>query len=131
MVDGHPSITTHRQSSLARHASWAIAVVLTIGLGIWICAAEWRSAARAADYSAHAALTKEICDQLAAVPPGQPYPASLHELSLTFPDGGDVSLLDRFEYRCDGTSCTLKTELVWEETKRRLIVRTFPENVTD
>jgi hypothetical protein len=45
------------------------------------------SARRLADYSAHAALTKEIYRLLEEIPRGQPYPKSLSELDLTFPDG--------------------------------------------
>jgi hypothetical protein len=122
---------TNRQSMLVRHAQWVIPLVLVLGIGIWLIAVELRSVARAADYSAHAALTQEICDQLAAIPSGTPYPEKLSDLSLTFPDGGDDSLLDRFEYRSNGTTCTLRTELVWNGTKRRVIVRTFPETVDD
>ena len=80
-----------------------------------------RKADMAADHSAHAALTAEICEQLAAVPQGQSYPASLSELRLTFPDGGDVSLLKRFTYHSTGTNCTLRTRLGNEE-----ILRSFP-----
>jgi len=74
-----------------------------------------------ADQSAQAALDKEISDQLAAVPPGQSYPDSLSELALTYPDGGDRSLLTRFEYHSTGQSCTVQTVL-WGQD----IVRTFP-----
>jgi hypothetical protein len=57
-------------------------VLLLVGLG----AVGWtqlHNAAEAADYSAHAALTKEILDQLAAMSPGQ-YPQTLGKLRLTF-----------------------------------------------
>jgi hypothetical protein len=91
----------------------------------------WSDAAAAADYSAHAALNKEICNYLAAVPAGQPYPESLSELPLTYPDGGDASLLERFEYRSTGTSCTLKTVLEWGGTDREVIVRSFPADAVD
>jgi hypothetical protein len=80
-----------------------------------------RRADEASDYSAHAALTAEICDRLATVPLGNPYPASLSELRLTFPDGGDSSLLKRFTYQSAGTNCTLRTRLGREE-----ILRSFP-----
>ena len=53
----------------------------------------------------------EICDQLAAVPRGEPYPALLAELRLTYPDGGDSSLLSRFEYQRTATNCTVRTVL--------------------
>ena len=80
-----------------------------------------REAERAARDSAHAALTDEICHQLAAVPQGQRYPDSLSELRLTYPDGGDASLLSLFEYRSTGTNCTLRTRLAGRE-----ILRSFP-----
>jgi hypothetical protein len=117
---------SNRQSMLVRHAVWAIAVLYGIGLCIWLLATQLLSANRAADYSAHAALTKEICLLLAAVPPGQPYPESLTDTALTFPDGGDESLLDRFEYHSTGTSCTLKTVLKWDEINAEVISRSFP-----
>jgi hypothetical protein len=101
-------------------AVWAIVLLLLIVPGI-LLARTWFQAAAAADYSAHAALTKEIVDQLAAIPSGQPYPSSLSQLRLTFPDGGDTSLLKRFEYRSDGASCTVRTVLGKEE-----FVRSFP-----
>ena len=81
---------------------------------------QWRRAAEAADYSAHAALTKEIFDQLAATPPGQ-YPETLSQLPLTFPDGGDPSMLERFAYTSKGTSCTILTVL-----GENVIERSFP-----
>jgi hypothetical protein len=105
-----------------KFALWAIAVVLLIVIGSW-ATNEWFAAAAAADYSAHEALAHEIWDQLANVPQGQLYPNSLNELYLSFPDGGDRSLLTRFEYRSVGTSCTVGTVLRGER-----IVRTFPRN---
>jgi hypothetical protein len=80
-----------------------------------------RKANEAADHSAHAAISTEICELLAAVPHGQPYPASLSELRLTFPDGGDAALMKRFTYYSTGTNCTLQTRLGGEE-----ILRSFP-----
>ena len=71
------------------------------------------------DYSAHAALTAEIYDRLAAA--GQSYPTSLLQLRLTFPDRGDTSLLSRFHYSSDGTSCTVRTVL-----HDRELVRSYP-----
>jgi len=96
-----------------------IGILLLLGLGV-AAGILLHEAHAAADYSAHAALTKEICDQLAAVP-GNPYPESLSQLRLTFPDGGDASLLKRFSYHCGRTNCTLQTRLGGEE-----IVRSFP-----
>jgi hypothetical protein len=78
-------------------------------------------AQRLADYSAHAALTKEICTLLEEIPRGQPYPDSLSELELRFPDGGDESLLERFEYSPTATTCTVRTVLDGKE-----IVQSFP-----
>jgi hypothetical protein len=96
----------------------------------WV-APVWFEAKAAADYSAHAALTKEICIELAAIPPGEQYPESLRELKLSYPDGGDDSLLERFEFHSNGTSCTLKTELAWSENDREVIARSFPNYAAD
>jgi hypothetical protein len=107
-------------------AIWSIPLILVIAFcALWV-GSQIRDANRAADYSAHSALTKEICEQLAAWPAGKPYPESLADLALTFPDGGDRSLLERFEYHSTGTNCTLKTELVWSETGRQVIVHSYP-----
>ena len=89
---------------------YAVATLLLVILGSW-AASTWFSAAAAADHSAHAALMHEILEQLSAVPSGQPYPTSLSQLSLTYPDGGDSSLLTRFEYQSDGKSYMLRTVL--------------------
>jgi hypothetical protein len=86
----------------------------------------WFEAKTAADYSAHAALNKEICDYLAAIPPGQPYPAALSELPLMFPDDGDALLLKRFEYHSTGKTCTLRTEFAWHE--REVFAHSFPND---
>jgi hypothetical protein len=121
---------THRQSPLIRYATWSVPIAI-LSVGTWWAVAVWLSAAAAAESSAHEALAYEICDRLAAIPPGQPYPGSLAELPLSFPDGGDYSLLDRFEYRSSGTSCTLKTVIVWGDDHREVIVRSFPGNAAD
>ena len=99
---------------------WGIMLLLLLVLGV-AAGVLLRDVHAARDYSAHAALTKEICDQLAAIPPGRPYPRSLSQLRLTFPDGGDASLLKRFTYEGGGTNCTLRTRLRGEE-----ILRSFP-----
>ena len=97
-----------------------IGILLLLGLGV-AAGILLHEARKAADYSAHAALTKEICDQLAAVPSGSPYPESLSQLRLTFPDGGAATLLKRFSYRWGRTNCTLQTRLGGKE-----ILRSFP-----
>ena len=102
-------------------ALWAV-LLLVLLVPILGAVNLWYEASAAADYSAHAALRKEIDDQLAAIPIGQPYPSSLSELRLTYPDGGDASLLNRFEYRSDGASCTVSTMLGGEKVER-----SFPE----
>ncbi len=100
---------------------WSTIVIIPLAvLGIW-AVDTWLVVADAADGSAQAALDKEIYDQLAAIPPGQSYPDSLFELNLTYPDGGDSSLLDRFEYHSTGQSCTQRT-ILWDKE----IVHTFP-----
>ena len=103
-----------------RYLLLAIAMIPLLILGR-LAVNTWLDAAWLADKSAQAALDKEISDQLAAVPPGQSYPDSLSELDLTYPDGGDSSLLARFEYHSSGQSCTVRTVLWGKE-----VVRTFP-----
>jgi hypothetical protein len=98
----------------------AISSLVVIYVGVQV-ANTIQSAAAAADHSAHAALTEEIFALLAAISNGQPYPESLSELPLTFPDGGGRSLLSRFDYRRTATGCTARTTLRGEE-----FVRTFP-----
>lgn len=82
---------------------------------------EFRNAFWLADQSAMAALDKEIGDQLAAIPPGQDYPASLSELPLTYPDGGNSDLLTRFQYTSAGDTCSYRTSIFGKE-----VVRSFP-----
>jgi len=106
--------------TLQEKTVWAALLLLSVSLGI-AAAILWWEVDAAADHSAHAALTKEICDQLAAIPRGQSYPESLSQLRLTFPDGGDASLLKRFAYRSNGTNCTLVTRLGGEQ-----VLRSFP-----
>jgi hypothetical protein len=100
-------------------------IVLLLGICRWLIPV-FREASRAADYSAHAALTEEICERLAAIPPGQQFPASLQELHLTFPDGGDAKLLEQFEYHSSGSQCTLRTVLIWSDEQRVEVIRTYP-----
>lgn len=98
----------------------AMAVLVAIWLGI-SAVVTLHQATEAADYSAHSALTAEICEQLAAIPPGGPYPESLSDLKLAYPDGGDADLLKRFTYVTTGDRCTLQTQL-----GNRDITRSFP-----
>ena len=93
-----------------------VAAVLTIA--IWKTKHE---ADLAAEMSAQHALFKEISDQLEVWPAGQAYPTSLSQLRLTFPDGGDASLLKKFDYNSTGTSCSLRTSF-----ESRELVRSFP-----
>jgi hypothetical protein len=103
-----------------RYLWLAIAIIPLFILGR-LAVNTWLEADWTADQSAQAALNKEICDQLAAIQPGHPYPDSLSELDLTYTDGGDISLLSRFDYHSTGKSCTLRT-VVWKKED----VRTFP-----
>ena len=99
---------------------FVLALILLLILGGWVVNT-WRNAAEAADQSAQAELAKEIWDQLAVIPPGQTYPKTLSELRLTYPDGGDSSLLSRFEYHSSDRGCTVRTVLWGEE-----VMRSFP-----
>lgn len=97
-----------------------LAILLALVLVSWIVS-EFRHASWTAEQSALAALDKEISDQLSAIPAGQKYPESLSELSLTYPDGGDRSLLSRFHYSSTGESCTYRASIFRDE-----MVRSFP-----
>jgi len=71
----------------------------------------------ASDYSAHAALAAEIQSNLVFLShSGSPFPRTLAELPLRYPDGGDTSLLRRFEYSSSGTGCTVRTRLPYADT---------------
>ncbi|MCC6695180.1 MAG: hypothetical protein IT365_06075 [Candidatus Hydrogenedentes bacterium] len=83
-----------------------------------------READASARDSAQAALQVEIDRLLSAVPPGGTYPSSLQELPLTYPDGGDASLLSQFEYTSDGKSCTLRT---WVARREEWVVVSYPQ----
>ena len=89
---------------------WRMLLAFLI-IGACILGNAFRQRSRALDYSAHAALTKEICESLEALPAGGPYPHSLSQLRLTHPDGGDSSFLQRFTCTSTGTSCVLRTRL--------------------
>jgi Tfp pilus assembly protein PilE len=78
---------------------------------------------RAARGSAKSALLKEMELQLRAWPASEDYPASLSELRLTYPDGGDESLLKEFHYSTNGRTCSIRT-FIWD---RDVVVR-FPKD---
>jgi hypothetical protein len=132
-MGGMPRFTpkgTHHEPKRTRYAPWLLAGVIVLGISVWVIG-QFRTAARVADFSAHAALTKEISDQLAAIPPGGQYPSSLKELPLTYPDGGDTTLLERFEYYSTGSQFTLKTVLGWSKENQREIIHTYPGTPAD
>ncbi len=58
-----------------------------------------------------AVVLVEILQHLGSVPTGSEYPRSLEELPLTYPDGGNASLLPLFLYESGGAHCTLRTYL--------------------
>jgi hypothetical protein len=98
--------------------SWVAKAVLSfvlLGVGIlgWIGFQQMRESR---DYSAHAALSAEILSNLTVIAyDKRRFPDTLSDLPLRFPDGGDASLLRRFEYSSSGTSCTLRTRLPYTE----------------
>jgi len=103
----------------------AIGSTIAVGFVIFVLAVALyarREVRAAADHSAHAAITAEICDQLGKRASTGSFPRSLSELPLVFPDGGDASLLTRFTYESTGTNCTLRTHLGTHE-----LVRSFPQ----
>ena len=97
------------------------AVIVFVVAVVVMALVSMRKADSAAEDSAQAALTSEICEQLAAVPSDGRYPESLSQLRLTYPDGGDASLLRRFTYESTGTNCTLRIRLGDKE-----VLRSFP-----
>jgi hypothetical protein len=89
-------------TSYMKSAVWAVVFLLLLGVAI-VAAILLREAKPAADHSAHDALTAEICDRLAALPQGQPYPESLLWMRLpSFDQDGRLSLARIFRRR---TSC--------------------------
>jgi hypothetical protein len=106
----------------SRRAVLIAFAVLAAGLSI-PAALTFQNAQQAADGSAKYALLREMTAQLEAWPENKDYPASLSELELTYPDGGDESLLNEFEYRTTGRTCSIRvtpfrTEVYEEFSKR-------------
>jgi hypothetical protein len=109
-----------QQMSVSAKRVWLMFLAFLL-IDACLLANAFRQRSRALYYSAHAALIKEICDSLGAIPIGGRYPGSLSELKLTFPDGGDSSFLQRFHYTSSGTNCVLRTRLNGAD-----VVRSFP-----
>lgn len=92
-------------------------ILVVVGLavvGAWALLAVGRAFLEArwvAEQSAVAALDREISDQLAAFPAERLYPASLSELTLTYPDGGGEELLGRFEFESTGARCGYRVSI--------------------
>jgi hypothetical protein len=103
---------------MSKRATKLVVLGVVLLLALWTVAANIRKANSMADYSSHAALTAEICDRLSSIPAGQRFPVSLSELQLTYPDGGNSSLLTRFSYNSVGTGCTFTTSLRGKEFTR-------------
>lgn len=102
-----------------RPTDWIfVAVIAFAGFAVWKTKHE---SDLASQLSAQNALLSEISQQLAGWPTGKPYPDSLSQLHLTYPDGGDASILKMFEYQSSGMKCTLRTRLGTQE-----FVRSFP-----
>lgn len=83
-------------------------LVLLVGYAFYT---QIRLASKSAEASALSALVQEIHDQLAAIPPGGSYPESLSELPLTYPDGGDISLLEQIDYRRIENGCEMRVRI--------------------
>jgi hypothetical protein len=108
--------TGHRGEMLRLFRIWKWRLLLAaLVLGSapvgWLAWDRFREADATAQYSAQAALLVEIEGLLEDIHEGQAYPASLEELLLTYPDGGDASVLNLFGYETNGKSCTLRTKL--------------------
>jgi hypothetical protein len=90
-----------------------VAVALTV-VGAWALLAigrVYREVRWVAEQSAVGALDREISEQLAAFPAERLYPASLSELTLTYPDGGGEELLNRFEFVSTGERCSYRVSI--------------------
>lgn len=97
-----------------------VAVALAV-VGAWALLAIGRAFGEVrwtVEQSAVAALDREISDQLAAIPVGQLYPATLSELVLTYPDGGGEELLSRFEFESTGERCGYRVSIFGKEVDR-------------
>ena len=94
-----------------------LVLLVLIVLAIW-AGALLLKANKLADYSDHATIAKVIFDDLSAISSGQPYPPSLSDLRLEYGEGGDASLLNRFDYQSNGASCTVSTVLGGEKIER-------------
>ena len=90
-----------------------IAVAIVAGFVLWRIYSEM---ALARQMSAENAALNQVIEQLTNWPTGKPYPDTLSQLGLTYPDGGDATILARFEYRSLGTNCTLRTRFGEKET---------------
>jgi hypothetical protein len=89
----------------------AIGIIVLLGIGIlaWV---GFRQMREAKEYSAQAALASEIQSNLVFLHyNGTAFPHSLSELPLRYPDGGNASLLNRFQYTSFGTACTVRTRM--------------------
>jgi hypothetical protein len=113
-----------RAGTLSKSARRAVLIafgVLLAALAI-PAARTFQTAQKAARGSAKYALLDEMTVQLDAWPEGKDYPATLSELHLTYPDGGDESLLKEFTYKTTGRTCSIRV------TPFRIeVVREFPE----
>lgn len=88
----------------------------------------FQEARQAARGSAKYALLEEMAAQLDAWPESKDYPASLSELELTYPDGGDDSLLKEFEYRTTGRTCSIRVTPFRREVFKEFSKRSHGEN---
>lgn len=92
---------TKRQHNLKRFAL-GLALLMSLGAATVVYAG-FQQAKLIAKESAQLALCRELGPLLEQhrQQHGR-YPESLHELPVTYPDGGDSKLLDEIEYRTDG-----------------------------
>lgn len=90
-----------RQNNLKRLAL-GLALLMSLGAA-FVAYAGFQQAKLIAKESAQLTLCREIGPLLEQHrrEHGR-YPESLHELPVTYPDGGDRKLLDEIEYRSDG-----------------------------
>jgi hypothetical protein len=69
--------------------------------------------------SAHMVLWGEVNHQLKAREATGEFPASLEELSLTYPANGSPGMLKLFDYRLEGAGCRVWTTVRSQKFERR------------
>jgi hypothetical protein len=123
--DNLPLTDQQRCGTLSNRAIWITIGTLASVVAVFVVSAFYQ-AQKSAHASAKSALLREMEIQLKSWPEGKDYPTSLSELPLTYPDGGDASLLREFDYSSTGQTCSIRT-FIWD----RDVVVQFPKTERD